>query len=350
LFLALQAHFVDPTGAAEDALDLLAFVIHTFRSNEDEVVKLHAPLLAFASIDLVRQSDPEKRGSDTVLALNIAHALLKETSRKFFTTVEREDATATDDGCGLLIASEFYSAADNKSAKIPSSGFAQRVLRNGIQSLLDFVQKGLSIEQSIDSEVLASAFNAISFLAEQLPGDQPILLNWQSEIWLSAFAKSVRQQSQLLPFEVVETAIQALLAISSAPIEPGLVLDKRTTLAMLIDLVLGYLRADQSAFHVQAVALIWALEEASTHRHVEAIICQRMTASDRDTRESAYEAFGNLWRFTDDALLPALRLPLPMRLMLDALRSNDLATRRAGEAWMRTSVQSYLKYVSPRRA
>jgi hypothetical protein len=32
--------------------------------------------------------------------------------------------------------------------------------------------------------------------------------------------------------------------------------------------------------------------------------------------------------------------------MLDSLKAEDLSTRRAGEAWMRCSLKSYLRFVS----
>ena len=342
LFLALQSRFIDKEGHPDDTLDLLAFVIHTFRLTEDEVAKLHAPLLAFASIDLVRANNTDVGEADKILAVDIAHALLKETSPTFFTTSEREDASITSDGCGLSIPGQFYSAENNKSAKIPSSGFAQRLIRNGLSSLLDITQRALSVDGK-DTEMLPSALNALSFLAEQLPRDQPVELSWQPENWLETFLRGLVQREAPLPFEAVESAIQALIALQSAPITPNIILDRRTTLSMLVNLVLGYLRPEQSAFHMQAVALIWALEDLSKYKHVEAAICQGLTAKDLRTRSAAYEAFGNLWRFSDDSLLPASRLSIPMRMMLDALRSDDLSTRRVGEAWMRCSVKSYLK-------
>lgn len=320
----------------------MAFVIHTFRLTEDEVAKLHAPLLAFASIDLVRANNTDVGEADKILAVNIAHALLKETSPTFFTTSEREDASITSDGSGLSIPSDFYSAEDNKSAKIPSSGFAQRLIRNGLSSLLDITQRALSVSVST-TELLPSALNALSFLAEQLPRDQPVELSWQPENWLVTFLGGLVEREAPVPFEAVESAIQALIALQSAPITPNITLDRRTTLSMLVNLVLGYLRPEQSGFHMQAVALIWALEDLSKHKHVEAAICLGLTARDRHTRSAAYEAFGNLWRYTDDSLVPASRLSVPMRMLLDALRSDDLSTRRVGEAWMRCSVKSYLK-------
>ena len=108
---------------------------------------------------------------------------------------------------------------------------------------------------------------------------------------------------------------------------------------------MAFLVPSQSRYHVQAVSLIWAVQDVSKCRHVEASICQRLSSEDDEERVKAFEAFGNLWRFTDDSQLPGVRLSMAMRIMLDALQSDELGTRRAGEAWMRCSLKSYIRYI-----
>lgn len=106
---------------------------------------------------------------------------------------------------------------------------------------------------------------------------------------------------------------------------------------------MAFLAPSQAKYHVQAVSLIWAVQDLSKFRHVEATICQRLSSADDTERIKAAEAFGNLWRLTDDSQLPGVRLSMAMRIMLDALQSDDLGTRRAGEAWMRCSLKSYIR-------
>ena len=48
---------------------------------------------------------------------------------------------------------------------------------------------------------------------------------------------------------------------------------------------------------------------------------------------------------SEDSQLPGLVLRTPMFMMLDSLKAEDLSTRRAGEAWMRCSLKSYLRLV-----
>lgn len=72
-----------------------------------------------------------------------------------------------------------------------------------------------------------------------------------------------------------------------------------------------------------------------------------MTSKDPLVKRAAFESFGNLWRYTDDSLLPGSRLRVPMLLVLDSLRDDDLSARRYGEAWMRCSLKSYLRVLDP---
>lgn len=106
---------------------------------------------------------------------------------------------------------------------------------------------------------------------------------------------------------------------------------------------MSFLDSTHSKYHVQAVSLIWAVQDISRFRHVEAAICHRLTTTDGRAKAEAFEAFGNLWRFTEDSQLPGVKLSMAMRIMLDALHSSDLTVRRAGEAWMRCSLKSYVR-------
>lgn len=110
--------------------------------------------------------------------------------------------------------------------------------------------------------------------------------------------------------------------------------------------LLDYLSTSFAACHAPAAALLWALEDDSGMRYVESALCQRMASSDSEERVQGFEAFGALWRCTDDAHMPGVRLESAVHIMLDSLRSDDLTSRRAGEGWMRCSLKSYVRYAS----
>jgi hypothetical protein len=55
------------------------------------------------------------------------------------------------------------------------------------------------------------------------------------------------------------------------------------------------------------------------------------------------EAFGVLWRLTDDALLPGEVFFAPIMKVLDDLESRDPDIKARAETWMRCNVRSYFR-------
>lgn len=214
---------------------MIAFAVHAFRISEDEVVKLHAPLVAFGLLDLVKASTSTVRDSeDLLLALNIAHALLKETSASFFGSMESQDDEATTDQCGIQIANDFYAASDNKSARVPTTGFARRLLANAFGVLQNLVIS-LAVETPVKADLLLASTNLLAFLADQPAKDQPIKLSWSPEDWRAQVISAISDRH--LPFGNVESIIHCLLAVNAAPLTPCLSVDDRKTVTVLIDTV-----------------------------------------------------------------------------------------------------------------
>lgn len=191
--------------------------------------------MAFGLLDLTKASLPTAKNiEDILLALNISHALLKETSATFFTATETQDDDAVVEQCGIRIADEFYSAPDNKSARVPTTGFARRLIANALTALVDMVL-ALAIDENGNIEILLAATNLLAFLADQPAKDQPVKLLWHPDQWLSQLVRTM--QTRNLPFENVEAIIHCLLAIHAAPISPALGIDHRDTIAAIIDSV-----------------------------------------------------------------------------------------------------------------
>jgi hypothetical protein len=156
---------------------------------------------------------------------------LKETSATFFTATESQDDDAVVEQCGIRIADEFYSAPDNKSARVPTTGFARRLIANALMVLLDMVL-GLAADGNGNTEVLLAATNLLAFLADQPAKDQPVKLLWHPDGWLSQLVRAM--QDRHLPFENVEATIHCLIAIHAAPISPALRIDQRDTIAAIM--------------------------------------------------------------------------------------------------------------------
>ena len=107
---------------------------------------------------------------------------------------------------------------------------------------------------------------------------------------------------------------------------------------------MNYLRPETSAYHIRAVRLIWDLERATTEKHLESIISQMLSSSSARDGYDAYDAFGVLWRLSDDAQQPGMRFKVPMLIVFETLKSSDPVLRRLGETWMRCNLKSYMRY------
>ena len=73
---------------------------------------------------------------------------------------------------------------------------------------------------------------------------------------------------------------------------------------------MAYLRPEMSAYHVRAVHLVWDLEHATSHRHLESIIAQALVSDSSKTEYEAYGAFGVLWRLSGKRLGSRIFFPL----------------------------------------
>jgi hypothetical protein len=121
-------------------------------------------------------------------------------------------------------------------------------------------------------------------------------------------------------------------------------LDNRQTMLKMTNKLLKYLQPQYAAYHVRAVNLLWMLQATTTSPHIESVVAQTLTSPESRDVQEAYDAFGVLWRLTEDNLQPGFRFKVPMMIVLDTLKNEDPALRRIGETWMRCSLKSYIRY------
>jgi hypothetical protein len=229
---------------AQQALDLMAFVVQTFRLNDDEVSRLHAPLIAFALLDLVSElSIDHESTEDQLVAISLSHALLKETSPSFFTSYAIDQALEGDKHAGLKTADDFYSAQDNKSARVPPTGFAGRLVSTGLKAVIDLVGLCLS-RDSISGDLLLSSLHLLAYMAELSPRDQPVALASLTEDWLNALLNGIsKAPHEQAGFDRVEAGINCILALVAAPIEPPFSVDNMGSISLLVETVSGICQA-----------------------------------------------------------------------------------------------------------
>ncbi|GAA5834665.1 hypothetical protein JCM9279_007075 [Rhodotorula babjevae] len=380
LFVALRADLAgDPS--SEDAVELARFVVRTFRMHDDEVLRLHAPVVAFALLDLVHErleSPTSTTSAPATLAsaVTLATELLSEVPPAFFAVSPSPSSDRLSTGAAL--ASTLYTApphlayspsfpgevivsqdpADLARASLPPIE-GRILLSAGLARALSLVEAS-----DVEPQLLHSAAGAVELLldlsaasadAGRHKGASPgaLELEWDPAQWsMAVLARLERRKATVAAFEGDKALVRLVLRLSvgeedGGGVQPRVRAEGKVGEALAARL-LAYLLPGASPCYLEAVQLLWAVEAlAPGRRTLEGIIARRLGSRDAQERERAFEAFGNLWRFTEDAQLPGVLLRNPMFATLDALKSDDLATRRAAEAWMRCSLKSYIRVLDP---
>ncbi|KAK4333987.1 Protein dopey [Rhodotorula toruloides] len=376
IYLAIRAGLspssstAKPAPSAGSSIDLARFIVKTFRLHDEEVQRLHAPVVALAVLDLVenRADDASATSASLSSAVDLAAELLREVSPKFFDSTTDGSPSTSSLNLGTALADALYAADDVKAAAMPAVE-GRKLLAAGLETSLRIIEacaKRLSEDGVADSSapelqderdtlrqvVLATAGCVTLFvdLASDSASETSLRLpSWLPEDWtktlLSCFETS---PARVANFTLHAGILKIILDLGSArTLEPRLRGDDRFLIQTLAAKLLDYLQPGTSPCYLEAVQLIWSIESLSPMRYIESMISARLAQPDASSRLKAFDAFGNLWRFTEDSQLPSVVLRTPMFAMLDSLKSDDLTTRRAAEAWMRCSLKSYIRILDP---
>ena len=209
--------------------------MHTFRITDDEVSRLHGPLIAFSLIDLVAASSPSApRSDDALMAITIAHALLKESASSIFASVSDDSLGAvTTAAIGMQTAVSFYSATYDKSARIPASGFAHKLLLAAFGTLLSLISQ-VRLADSPNHELLVALLQLLAFMTELAPPEGSIPLKSSISAW-SADMAALIAGLQILPgnFELLDSTVSCLFALNRV-VEPraSMAIDQEAILSL----------------------------------------------------------------------------------------------------------------------
>ncbi|WWC87738.1 uncharacterized protein L201_002630 [Kwoniella dendrophila CBS 6074] len=153
--------------------------------------------------------------------------------------------------------------------------------------------------------------------------------------------RSAQPDSILTTVDIVSTLIEQEVPALS-------VVDGRKWLTSIIEALpklFRYLRPDATPYHARAVELLWEYNQLAELHTLEKVIARRM--ADIPFNGAAFDAFGVLWRLTDDAMLPGEIFHTPISIVFDALRSADPDIQRQAETWMRLNLRSYFRVLDP---
>jgi len=309
-------------------------------------------------LDLVEQASatetPFGAYAHLTATLSLARELLEEIPAKFFESTE-PSTELPPSHLGRALADTLYAAEDMKAASLPemdgrellTAGFATalRLAETCAKQVTDR-QAGTGDEAGLllgTLEIVGVLSTATSHSAELLA------LKWEAQDWTDSLLACLEAGSATVSsFALHSAIIKSILTLSKTPaLHPPITRNRRRLVEALTSKLLEYLEPSCAPSFVEAVQLLWGVQSMSDRRHVESMISERLSSADPAVRLPAFEAFGNLWRFTEDSQLPGVVLRMPMFKMLDSLKSDDLSTRRAGEAWMRCSLKSYLRILDP---
>ncbi|KAJ7750196.1 Dopey, N-terminal-domain-containing protein [Mycena metata] len=345
---------INGDGTRIEAIRMVLFILRTF-VQEEEIQTIHLPII-FASItdlldiqiqrDVSRTSTPSVR--DTLILLEemlrqIPHAALMQRPE-----LSGDMEAAAKNQRPYVFAAMFYGFEPTLETPSPSGPFTIPFA----SSFQNLVTLSISCSRLLTEgrtpgplrEVSSQILLLMDRLVDRLAS--PITLAWDPDQWLSSVLATLEHETG--NFTMVDRTISLIVALHETPsLLPRLLVDERSTIYKMVNRLLKYLRPHFSVYHVRAVTLIWSLANATSRSHVESILAQTMNSPESRNVQEGYEAFGVLWRLTEDNLLPGFKFKVPMMIVLDTLKNEDPCLRRIGETWMRCSLKSYLRVLDP---
>ncbi|RDX51932.1 hypothetical protein OH76DRAFT_1400831 [Lentinus brumalis] len=347
---------LDPAQPQKEGCGMVKYLLTTFHTHDEEIETIHLPVVFTAILRLLATLSWDNPSMLPVIleALSLEQEILARIPPAALKSrpPPRQGQQSSGDEDILVFARGFYGIASSDIASSSSCSAIPFVTAfEDLIALSTKAAKSLLGDAKADGpsrSVLLLTLSLLDTLVSRLEHetDVPFVVSWDPAGWISTVLTCIQQKT------VTFTALDRLITVAvkihqTERLEPTFSLDKRSYIAIMVNVLLGYLRPSYSAYHVRAVNLIWALERLSSQSHVESVIAQSLSARQSQELQDACEAFGVLWRLTDDSMLPGVHLKVPMMSVLESLRSDDPKLRRIGETWMRCSLKSYLRVLDP---
>ncbi|KAH7907786.1 Dopey, N-terminal-domain-containing protein, partial [Hygrophoropsis aurantiaca] len=348
-------------GTQSDAINLALFILRTLPVHDEEVRSLHLPVILAAVMEAVKDCvrEDDSRISSTsvrtcmVLQEEILRHILPEAlyQRPELKELSQEFTTSLNP---LSFAYAIYGIQTPQSTS-PSSDSYERPLTTVLGDTMalclacsrDLLGRSDNSASTDTLAVFSHVLLVLAGLIEITTNNQTnVDVLWDPVTWLPSVLDSLELETMTFP--LVDQIVSQLITLhQSSAIQPALSIDNRHTIRRMIKKIFKFLHPNWVIYHVRAVNLIWSLEATTGHSHVESVIAQSMTSPESRNVYDSYEAFGVLWRLTEDDLLPGVRLKVPMTMVLETLKHDNPNLRRVGETWMRCSLKSYMRVVEP---
>lgn len=145
-------------------------------------------------------------------------------------------------------------------------------------------------------------------------------------------------------FALVDSIVDTILRASQCSLfRPPLAIAQHDIISPILAALFHFLGPSHVPCHGAVVDLLWEFNKLAEIHTLENVIATQMSKHVSQVTMAAMQAFGTLWRFTDDAMLPGEIFFVPMSSVIDALKSQDPDIQRAAESWMRCDMRSYFR-------
>ncbi|TFK70447.1 hypothetical protein BDN72DRAFT_887964 [Pluteus cervinus] len=340
-------------GTKTEAIEMIQFLLQNFAQDED-IQTIHLPVILAGCVELVKlhvRSNPTSLSSKSIQeCLKLQEELLSHVPPAALVHPPEVSPEVQNNRISqgpYQFACTFYGLAS--SITPPSEGSSTVPIASIFEGLMALsTQCVYKSEDGSGVKFSRDAYSQISLLMNNVLNKlaSPITVSWDPTLWLSAALQTFEQEST--SFVIIDRTIGLAVALHRSEfLQPRLQLDDKTTISKTVKKLLKYLDPQWAPYHAQAVNLIWALDSVTRHSHVESVLAQTLASPGLDATHVAFEAFGVLWRLSEDNLLPGFRFKVPMMTVLDTLRSDDPYIRRTGETWMRCSLKAYSRILDP---
>ncbi|EJD54553.1 hypothetical protein AURDEDRAFT_156337 [Auricularia subglabra TFB-10046 SS5] len=340
-----------------EAIPMVRFVVSSMRTQDEEVDSFHLPLVFSALLELLITlvtADRARASSETTrgivqLLLDI-FPRIPASAWALSPTKYLKDRGLDAEGGPYLRACKLYGvAADERVRGRPAEDSTLVTAFEDLTSLSKLFASAIlegGAGGASARECLMQTMTLLLKLVRRLEKQTAThTIRWEPHEWMSVILSCLDKKTS---FALIDRVVTLAVALSpSNVVQPKLAIDERTFVSKMVSLLFEYLAPDLAPYHVRSVHLVWALEQSTSRRHVEATIAQLLTTPEPRLAQRYYDAFGVLWRLTDDQYTPGFRLKIPMLLVLDTLSSDDPSLRRTGETWMRCCLRSYIRVLDP---
>ncbi|WWC60178.1 uncharacterized protein I303_102743 [Kwoniella dejecticola CBS 10117] len=206
-------------------------------------------------------------------------------------------------------------------------------------ALLEALRLSVPLLDSVSSTTLAKASKACqkAEVEEQSAADSLYRDNGNLQQAYDRIHQDTIPRVTSTAFEICE------VALSNHAEEPETLLSAIKILTILIDQEVPTLASINGAGWLSC--MVQALSKLAEVHTLENVIARRLGSKPFDG--PAFDAFGVLWRLTDDSMLPGEIFNIPVSMVLDALQSTDPDVQRQAETWMRLNLRSYFRVLDP---